>query len=151
MEACDKVIPNFGSIPLLAATNSVAAFFASNANGELVHKRREPTRSPLFAFKANSLASCSPGLCEALPWVSSQETSPSQERTLKGFRPHLGCFKYAIKSASACGVSAASSPSGINEIPALFNDATSLRSTDLVMFPAIFSVKLALVSVMITP
>jgi hypothetical protein len=60
-------------------------------------------------------------------------------------------FKYAIKSASDCGVIAASRPSGINEMPVLFNDATSLRSTDFVMFPAIFSVRLALVSVAMTP
>ena len=39
----------------------------------------------------------------------------------------------------------------MSEMPVLFKDATSLRSTDLVMFPAIFSVRLALVSVVIMP
>ena len=50
-----------------------------------------------------------------------------------------------------CGFMAASKPSGINDVPALFNEATSLRSTDFVTFPAIFSVRLALVSVAMTP
>ena len=70
---------------------------------------------------------------------------------MRMLQPHRTIFKYAIKSASDCGVIAASRPSGINDVPVLFNETISLRSTDFVRFPAIFSVRLALVSVVMTP